>query len=141
LLNYHHNGEHVIGFGLLREDGKNFSERDRACLALLRPHLRHVHELATLRSSSSQDDSPESSLLQHGLTDPEGQVLHWLSEGKSNGDIAQILGTRLPTVKNQVYAIYQKLGVENRASAMLFALRMRQKGQGGLRRNGVTANR
>jgi DNA-binding CsgD family transcriptional regulator len=141
LLNYHQNGDHMIGFGLLRAEKKNFSERDRACFALLRPHLRHLHELATLRSSSSQDDSPESNLRQHGLTDREGQVLHWLSEGKSNGDIAQILGTRLPTVKNHVYAIYQKLGVENRASAMLFALRMRQKDQGNLPRNEMTANR
>ena len=42
----------------------------------------------------------------------EGEVLSWLSKGKNNRDIAQILGLSPRTVDKHLEQIYSKLGVE-----------------------------
>jgi DNA-binding response OmpR family regulator/DNA-binding CsgD family transcriptional regulator len=57
-----------------------------------------------------------------GLTSREGEVLVWLSKGKSNRDIAQILGLSPRTVDKHLEQIYAKLGVENRTAAAAIAV-------------------
>jgi DNA-binding NarL/FixJ family response regulator len=57
-----------------------------------------------------------------GLTSREGEVLTWLSKGKSNRDIAQILGLSPRTVDKHLEQIYAKLGVENRTAAAAIAV-------------------
>jgi DNA-binding CsgD family transcriptional regulator len=52
-----------------------------------------------------------------GLTNREAEVLLWLARGKSNRDIAEILGLSPRTVNKHLEQVYSKLGVENRASA------------------------
>jgi DNA-binding CsgD family transcriptional regulator len=49
----------------------------------------------------------------------EQEVLEWLEEGKSNGEIAVILGISEHTVRHHLERIFSKLGVENRRAAML----------------------
>ncbi|HXQ07856.1 MAG TPA: helix-turn-helix transcriptional regulator, partial [Bradyrhizobium sp.] len=56
-----------------------------------------------------------------GLTTREGEVLSWLSKGKTNRDIAQILGLSPRTVDKHLEQIYAKLGVENRTAAAAIA--------------------
>jgi DNA-binding NarL/FixJ family response regulator len=56
-----------------------------------------------------------------GLTTREGEVLSWLSKGKTNRDIAQILGLSPRTVDKHLEQIYAKLGVENRTAAAAVA--------------------
>ena len=56
-----------------------------------------------------------------GLTNREGEVLSWLSKGKTNRDIAQILGLSPRTVDKHLEQIYSKLGVENRTAAAAIA--------------------
>lgn len=56
-----------------------------------------------------------------GLTSREGEVLSWLSKGKTNRDIAQILGLSPRTVDKHLEQIYAKLGVENRTAAAAIA--------------------
>ena len=58
-----------------------------------------------------------------GLTSREGEVLGWLSKGKSNRDIAQILGLSPRTVDKHLEQIYSKLGVENRTAAAAVAMK------------------
>ncbi|PWR23084.1 DNA-binding response regulator [Zavarzinia compransoris] len=58
-----------------------------------------------------------------GLTAREGEVLMWLARGKSNRDIAEILGLSPRTVNKHLETIYDKLGVENRTAAAMLALR------------------
>jgi DNA-binding NarL/FixJ family response regulator len=58
-----------------------------------------------------------------GLTTREGEVLSWLSKGKTNRDIAQILGLSPRTVDKHLEQIYAKLGVENRTAAAAVATR------------------
>lgn len=57
-----------------------------------------------------------------GLTPREAEVLYWIAQGKSNPDIAAILGANVRTVHKHVEHIFQKLGLETRNAAMLAAL-------------------
>jgi DNA-binding CsgD family transcriptional regulator len=52
--------------------------------------------------------------------------LLWLSRGKSNRDIAAILGLSPRTVNKHLEQMFEKLGVENRASATALAVRILQ---------------
>ena len=51
------------------------------------------------------------------LTLREREVMHWVSQGKSNWEVAQLLGCGEQTVKKHRQRIYRKLGVENRMTA------------------------
>lgn len=62
-----------------------------------------------------------------GLTAREAEVLSWLSRGKTNRDIAQILGLSPRTIDKHLEQIYAKLGVENRTSAAAVAARVLNK--------------
>lgn len=53
------------------------------------------------------------------LSAREHQVLEWMTHGKTNAEIATILGISLHTVKRHVEKILQKLGVPNRSAAVL----------------------
>lgn len=64
---------------------------------------------------------PASFSSELGLTIREGEVLSWLSKGKTNRDIAQILGLSPRTVDKHLEQIYAKLGVENRTAAAAIA--------------------
>jgi DNA-binding CsgD family transcriptional regulator len=57
-----------------------------------------------------------------GLTPRECEVLGWITEGKSNEEIAIILGISRHTVKRHVEDILFKLGVETRTAAASVAL-------------------
>lgn len=67
----------------------------------------------------------EQTLLRErlGLTVREAEVLLWISRGKSNRDIGEILGLKPATVTKYLEQVYIKLGVENRASAASIAIR------------------
>ena len=56
------------------------------------------------------------------LTPRVAEVLLWLAQGKTNGEIAMILGNSEATVKKHVLEIFVKLGVETRTAASLRAL-------------------
>ena len=71
--------------------------------------------LRLAKESSTNQPAEFSSEL--GLTTREGEVLSWLSKGKTNRDIAQILGLSPRTVDKHLEQIYAKLGVENRTAA------------------------
>jgi DNA-binding response OmpR family regulator len=75
--------------------------------------------LRLAKDSSSNMPAEFSSEL--GLTSREGEVLSWLSKGKTNRDIAQILGLSPRTVDKHLEQIYAKLGVENRTAAAAMA--------------------
>lgn len=52
------------------------------------------------------------------LTDREIEVLHWVTQGKSNYEIGVILDLSTLTVKNHMQKIYRKLDVHNRVQAV-----------------------
>jgi DNA-binding NarL/FixJ family response regulator len=57
-----------------------------------------------------------------GLTPRVAESLLWLAQGKTNAEIATILGNSESTVKKHVLEIFEKLGVETRTAASLRAL-------------------
>jgi len=84
---------------------------------------------ARLRRSRQQaerefkpDFSSIEPLLKLGLTARATETLLWLAQGKTNPDIATILGITESTVKKHVQEIFEKLGVETRGAATVRAL-------------------
>ena len=78
-----------------------------------------------LKLTTPRDSSPPEYLAQiFALTPREGEVLYWLSMGKTNRDIAQILTLSSRTVNKHLEQIFQKMGVDNRTSAAVLADRM-----------------
>ncbi len=57
-----------------------------------------------------------------GLTPRVAETLLWLAQGKTNGDIAVILGISEATVKKHVLEIFNVLNVETRTAACLLAV-------------------
>src|SRR3989475_7754573 len=68
------------------------------------------------------DFSSSEPLLSLGLTPRAAEALLWLAQGKSNSDIATILGITESTVKKYVQEMFGKLGVETRGAAAVRAL-------------------
>jgi DNA-binding response OmpR family regulator/DNA-binding CsgD family transcriptional regulator len=68
---------------------------------------------------------PDEQLLQQtlALTTRESQVLLWISRGKSNREIGEILDISPRTVNKHLEQVFVKLGVENRAAAAARAVR------------------
>ena len=74
------------------------------------------------RVSHSDQRGMETGLGSPELTPREGEVLFWISQGKSNHDIGVILGAKTGTICKHVEHIFSKLDVENRTSAAVVAL-------------------
>ena len=81
-------------------------------------------EQALNQTSGFKPDFTSSAPLQRALslTAREAEVLLWVAQGKSNGDVASILGMSEKTVKQHMGSIFQKLGVEGRNAATVRAL-------------------
>lgn len=73
-------------------------------------------DLAVLELHDAGRAGP-AALLDLGLTPREAEVLYWLAEGKSNVEIGTILGSSRRTVEKHIEHVFEKLGVENRATA------------------------
>ncbi len=65
------------------------------------------------------------------LTPRETEVLSWIAKGKTNRDIADILGMSPRTVNKHLEHIYEKLGVETRSAATAIAGRLLAAGPAG----------
>ena len=81
--------------------------------------------LRLAKDSSTETPAEFSSEL--GLTTREGEVLSWLAKGKTNRDIAQILGLSPRTIDKHLEQIYSKLGVENRTAAAAIAVNAKHR--------------
>ena len=62
-----------------------------------------------------------------GLTPKESEVLSYLFDGQTNGDIAQTLLVSKNTVRTQVQSIYQKLDVHSRDDLRSFLERKMER--------------
>jgi DNA-binding response OmpR family regulator/DNA-binding CsgD family transcriptional regulator len=76
------------------------------------------------RLNELSGDTDEQLLQQSlSLTSREAEVLLWISRGKANREIGEILNISPRTVNKHLEQIFVKLGVENRASATARAVR------------------
>jgi len=62
-----------------------------------------------------------AALIALGLTVRQAEVAYWVAQGKSNAETAVILGTSPRTVDKHMERIFQRLGLENRASLIVAA--------------------
>jgi DNA-binding NarL/FixJ family response regulator len=109
-------------------DGMNLGADDYLTKPVANADLVQAIE-ARLRRSEQQgkreftpDFSSYEPLLKFGLTPRAAETLLWLAQGKTNSDIATILGITESTVKKHVQEIFEKVGVETRGAATVRAL-------------------
>jgi len=86
-----------------------------------------ANEFLLRLAKDSSTETPAEFSSELGLTTREGEVLSWLSKGKTNRDIAQILGLSPRTVDKHLEQIYSKLGVENRTAAAAIAVNAKHR--------------
>jgi DNA-binding CsgD family transcriptional regulator len=104
----------IRNFVLNRMHG-DFSDRDRAVLELVRPHLARIHEMTALRRAAGASEPDELDRL----TAREAEILELVAAGLTNAMIAERLWVSPATVKNHLANVYAKLGVANRAAAVV----------------------
>ncbi len=90
-------------------------------LAAIRSRLERAFQQA-IPEFKPNFDSPKPLEEILDLTPRVAETLLWLSQGKTNGEIATILGNSESTVKKHVLEIFDRLGVETRTAASLRAL-------------------
>lgn len=96
----------VRAFFFVRERGRrDFSERDRTVLTLLRSHLIGIRE------RWQRQHRPAS------LTPREGELLGLLRMGLTNKEIAERLVISPTTVRTHLSNLFEKLGVHTRTAA------------------------
>ncbi len=104
----------VIGAGATRLSVRNLGSATLGETMLLLAQERGGHATGIGSSNGGR-------LADAALTPRETEVLSWLAKGKTNRDIAEILGMSPRTVNKHLEHIFEKLGVETRAAAAALA--------------------
>lgn len=91
---------------VLNRTRRDFTDRERALLDVLRPHLARLYKRVHLGNV---------------LTARETEVLRWVAAGKSDAQIGAILRISARTVQKHLQRVYEKLGVESRTAAAMRA--------------------
>ncbi|MEP6609559.1 MAG: LuxR C-terminal-related transcriptional regulator [Burkholderiaceae bacterium] len=112
-------GDMLVSFVLNRRR-RDFSARERARLEMLREGLSALYRQSVLLQKLKT--RALAALDRWELTPRERDVMHWLSHGKTDGDIGEILGISARTVQKHLQRIYTKLGVETRTAAVMRSL-------------------
>jgi len=118
-----HVREHELVSFVFNRKGRDFSDRDRACLESIRPHLGDLYRLSGELEGARAAWGVPKPPIDPGLTPREREVLDWLGAGKTDRDISDILGISPRTVQKHLQQIYEKLGVETRTAAVVRAMR------------------
>ncbi|PLC06142.1 helix-turn-helix transcriptional regulator [Variovorax sp. RO1] len=84
--------------------------------------LEHAMAVAFLYRLACRAPAPLPDAVPAGLTPREGDVMHWLSQGKTDAEIAALLTISPRTVHKHLEHVYVKLGVETRTAAVMRAL-------------------
>jgi DNA-binding CsgD family transcriptional regulator len=92
---------------LFRGPGRDFSERDRALLGLLRPHLHQAY----LDAERRRRPTPQ-------LTPRHWELLRLVAAGHTNAQIARRLDVTEKTVGKHLENIYARLQVSSRTAAV-----------------------
>jgi len=93
---------------LFRDEGNQlFSEREKAMLALARPHLAELHN----RRDRELRNEPN-------LTPRQWEVLRQVATGASNTQIARTLGLSDATVRKHLENVFLRLDVQSRTEAL-----------------------
>ncbi len=112
----------------LRQDGAKPSTRSQFAVSGRRLEISMLSALGPdelLFRLTELVTGSEEQVLQRSLslTSRESEVLLWISRGKSNREIGEILTISPRTVNKHLEQVFVKLGVENRASAAARAVK------------------
>jgi DNA-binding CsgD family transcriptional regulator len=105
--------------------GRDFSDREAALLDQVRASLARLFEQTGWSPGVAAGQyKPRLPVLSAvaPLTPREREVLQWVAAGKTDRDIATILGASVRTVHKHLQHVYAKLGVETRTAAVMRAL-------------------
>jgi len=130
-------GDWLVFFAISRRH-RDFSEVERELLTSLRPHFILAYrnaqarsELARMRADAARAADGEIArgeaavfalMTRFDLSRREAEVLREVAQGRTNDDIAQVLGISLSTVKTRLENVFRQLGVGSRTAAALRAL-------------------
>lgn len=111
-------GSRLVGVGISRAV-RDFDAGDEAMLAAIQPLMVEAvrNAIAATRTPPATPALPTAPRL----TRRESEVLYWVSMGKTNEEIAIIVGARPMTVKKHLEHVYEKLEVPNRTAAAMAA--------------------
>jgi transcriptional regulator EpsA len=91
---------------------------DPVVLELLMPHIDSALRRIKCFPPSRYVEADQTSDYAASLSEREQEVLHWVSQGKSNEEIGTILSISHNTVKNHLKRIFKKMGVTARSQAV-----------------------
>lgn len=77
------------------------------------------HVLVQLKEQTQMPSAEDIALACPNLTPREAEVMHWVTMGKTNRDIAEILLLSPRTVNKHLEHVFEKLFVETRTAAVL----------------------
>jgi len=110
---------------VLNRRAHDFSDREAALLDQVRAPLARFFQRTDWMDRLApvvRDTPPPALSALAPLTPREREVLRWVAAGKTDRDIAAILGSSVRTVHKHLQHIYTKLGVETRTAAVMRAL-------------------
>jgi len=110
----------VSGYVLKKSAG---SELANAIRAVHRGGLVLDPEVARMAMEEAGPEKPGGADPYEALTDREKQVLKLVAEGRSNKEVAEILGISVKTAMSHREHVMEKLGVHNRTELVRFAIR------------------
>ena len=74
-------------------------------------------------SASDENAVLENLVREHKISNREREIMELIVEGKSNKEIEERLFISVNTVKNHIYHLYQKLGINSRSQLMHLVLK------------------
>ena len=103
----------------------DFTDKELTLLRLLAPQIalayRNALTFTELKQAAARTIPAPKDLQQIGLTVREGEVLHWVIQGKRDKEIAHILSAKPKTIHTHLRSILRKLNTETRTGAVLEA--------------------
>ncbi len=110
----------VSGYVLKKSAG---AELANAIRAVHRGGLVLDPEVARTAMEEANPAAPGAADPYDALTDREKQVLKLVAEGKSNKEVAEVLGISVKTAMSHREHVMEKLGVHNRTELVRFAIK------------------
>lgn len=96
----------TLRLAAFRDTGRDFTERDRSILWLLRPHLYQMYrQRQAARSGAAY------------LTQRQRELVRLVAAGRTDRQIARQLGIAESTVRKHLQHVFERLQVTNRAAA------------------------
>lgn len=103
-------GRGIAGLSIISD--RKFTERDRLVLDALVPYLAWAHRQGSTLGRRRSGIA---------LTGREREILEWVARGRTNKEIAGILGVRPSTVRKHLENVFAKLEVNTRTAAVAAA--------------------